>query len=136
MSAPTPRQPGDLVGGDGVEVLLGVVHRGGHDRIVRRRQAQWRFVVQGLGHQCRERSKESIGGFVPAGPVDGPPQRVDHHFADQRRHRQNPRPVAPSGDQRSVEHHGDGLDVGVHHGLVLESGRDPCGLLGRQQIVS
>ena len=40
-----------------------------------------------------------------------------------------------SGISVAIEHHRDGLDVGVHHGLVFEADRNPRRLLRRQQVV-
>ena len=96
-------------------------------------------MVQCLGHQIAQRAEEGVGGglFVRAhlDSVDRPAQRVDHHLPDQRRDGEDPGPVPGAGDQCRVEHHRDGLDVGIHHGLMFQAGRDPRGLLRGEQIV-
>ena len=137
MSAPTPTTARLTSSArHRLQVLLRVGHRRGHDRVVGRRQAQRRLVIQRLGRPDRRvcgRSRRRPSS--PVRPVDRPPQRVDHHLPDQRRHRQDAGAVAGVGTSSRVEHHRHRPDVGVHRRLVLEAGRDPRRLLRRQQIV-
>ena len=116
------------------EVRVRVVHHRSEQRVVARREAERRFVLEPVGHEQRERIEEGVGNRVADRPRNRPACAVHDHLADQRRRREDANAVVGTLDHRRIEEHRDRPHP-LQRRAMREPGRDPYRLLRRKQIV-
>ncbi|CAI7979551.1 hypothetical protein FRAHR75_640040 [Frankia sp. Hr75.2] len=115
------------------QVLVGVIHGRGHERVAAGWQAQRGLAVEPFDDEVGEGFEEGVGHRVLHCPADRPPLGVQDHLPDHRCGGEDADPVARRQAHRRVEEDPDGLDVG-HRAGVNHPGWDPDGLLGREEI--